>query len=149
MCKKFEKQRKEKRKEVDQCNSCTLSTYLSSITFKHCILWLFVRAGENFPLIVVMLADTPWANASSSFVPQLGLLLCFSMFDALKWFCLKTIYFTYEWFLWKRLRNWLTKYVRQELKNKLWNISLWKRATRLVKATRFIHVMYHCPASNG
>lgn len=149
MCKKFEKEWKEKRKQVDQCNSCTLSTYLSSITFKHCILWLFVRAGENFPLIVVMLADTPWANASSSFVPQLGLLLCFSMFDALKWFCLKTIYFTYEWFLWKRLKNWLTKYVRQELKNKLWNISLWKRATRLVKATRFIHVMYHCPASNG
>lgn len=82
LCKKFEKQRKEKPKQVDQCNSCTLSTYLSSISFKHCILWLFVRAGENFPLIVVMLAETPWANAFSSFVPQLGLLLCFSMFDA-------------------------------------------------------------------
>lgn len=91
----------------------------------------------------------PLGKCHPSFVPQLGLLLCFSMFDALKWFCLKTIYFTYEWFLWKRLRNWLTKYVRQGLKNKLWNISLWKRATRLVKATRFIHVMYQCPASNG
>lgn len=59
------------------------------VIYLHCILWLFVRAGENFPLIVVMLADTPWANASSSFVPQLGLLLCFSMFDALNDFVLR------------------------------------------------------------
>lgn len=141
-----------KNKEKRNVNKWTNATAVRCQLTCHLFALHFVaicKGRGEFSFNCCYVGRHPWANASSSFVPQLGLLLCFSMFDALKWFCLKTIYFTYEWFLWKRLRNWLTKYVRQELKNKLWNISLWKRATRLVKATRFIHVMYHCPASNG
>lgn len=31
----------------------------SVICCQHCVFWLLVRPGENFPLIVLMLAETP------------------------------------------------------------------------------------------